>query len=45
MGSKDHPLVSTAAGFADEAYRNLSDQDDEAKKAMAEINRRFFGSQ
>jgi len=43
LGAKDHPLVSTAAGFADDAYRNLSGQDDQAQEAMAEINRRFFG--
>lgn len=43
LGAKDHPLVATAAGFADQAYRQLPDQDDQARKAMSEINKRFFG--
>lgn len=43
LGARDHPLVSTAAGFADQAYRQLSVQTDQAREAMAEINERFFG--
>jgi hypothetical protein len=43
LGAKDHPLVSTAAGFADQAYRQLSIPNDQVREAMAEINERFFG--
>jgi hypothetical protein len=43
LGAKDHPLVSTAAGFADQAYWQLSNQNDQVREAMGEINERFFG--
>jgi len=42
-GEPHHPLVASAAGFADEAQRNMREQDDAVQGAMAEINKRFFG--
>lgn len=44
LGEKDHPFVATSAGFADEAYRKLSEQSSPVQKAMSEINDRFFGN-
>jgi hypothetical protein len=44
-GERHHPLVATAAGYADEAQRNLTDPNDSIKSAMAEINERFFANE
>jgi hypothetical protein len=43
LGAKDHPLVATSAGYADQACRHLPDPDDQIQGAMSEINERFFG--
>jgi hypothetical protein len=43
QGRKDHPFVSTAAAWADEAYRGISERSDSVEGAMAEVNSRYFG--
>jgi hypothetical protein len=42
-GERHHPLVATAAGFADQAHRSLKGQSDAVDSVMSEINERFFG--